>query len=96
VPSLRALVEEPLPLIKVVACSRSDDEGLDRSSTTKGERNNGPDEKPNAEGNDLVSRAVFWGPGNGADGGAGRVDGTEQRLACEPLLRRWMHHRCGQ
>lgn len=50
--SLRELVEEPLPTIKVILCSRPDPDiqtGLDKVSTIKVEGNNGPDIKLNAE-----------------------------------------------
>ncbi|KAF2438990.1 hypothetical protein P171DRAFT_129186 [Karstenula rhodostoma CBS 690.94] len=49
VPSPRELIEEPLPLIKAVVCSRPDVDGLDQISTIKVEGNNGPDIKLNAE-----------------------------------------------
>ncbi|KAJ4355542.1 uncharacterized protein N0V89_003559 [Didymosphaeria variabile] len=49
VASLRELVEEALPMIKVVVCSRPEVEGLDQISTIKVEGNNGPDIKLNAE-----------------------------------------------
>ncbi|KAL1604963.1 hypothetical protein SLS60_004504 [Paraconiothyrium brasiliense] len=49
VPSIRELVQEALPMIKVVVCSRPEVEGLDQISTIKVEGNNGPDIKLNAE-----------------------------------------------
>lgn len=49
VPSLQELIEEPLPLIKAVVCSRPDVDGLDQIPTIKVEGNNGPDIKLNAE-----------------------------------------------
>ena len=50
--SLRELVEEPLPKIKVILCSRPDPDietKLEKVSTIKVEGNNGPDIKLNAE-----------------------------------------------
>lgn len=49
VPSLRELMEKPLPLIKAVVCSRPDVDGLDQIPTIKVEGNNGPDIRLNAK-----------------------------------------------